>query len=751
VAARTAGTLEPKGPASRRAWTPAAIGLLVALGVAGPVSAQETPAPPEVPEVVQLEIQAAQEELTRAVGEFQGPQQSRSIVGFDAVISRLTDLAARYDLPRRGRDILVDAYEYRGRAYYGIGLQEKASENFRLIVLLKPEHTLSKDEVSPKIVDLFDSVKNTLVGYLAVSSQPAGATVTLVGTTGQRMELPLLTDFFPVEVLAGDYTVEVAKEGYRTETYPLTVAARETETLDVPLTRVLASIFVVTQPPDVEVWIDGMFNVTTSGRLGPDHFTRARSFGLDPSRASARVEIPNLSLGTHTVEFRRECFATVQSTFDTQDPKDYDLEPVRLDESVASLSLTSDPPGARIYINGDARGVTPQQIDRICSGKVRVEVKHAAGKYITDLVLEKDDSISLDCPIRPTLAFLGVESQSAAGEARREEAEKRIVENLQKLESVNLISAPREAVNRVLEQEQTTRTALMPESASEPDLVRRVSDRLAAALEVQGFVLAVLPDERLLRTARLYLLARGNTEAEMMPVAFQESASYIPVLQSLDRQFTSRRTWSGLITVDTKLFEGVPVLRVVGGSPAAVAGVQPGDLIEAVDGQPVKQTTDIRAAVEAKKPKDTLSLHLNGAGGTRTADLVLEETVREIPLFDPQLLYNRAMVDLRGVVDGYPGTEQAAYAWLNLALCAMHFGDFAGAHESLTKAKAQLPERPGLSRGTALYYIGVALERLNYGPQAREAYREAAAATEATLIDNDGPAVAPLAERRAEP
>ena len=37
-----------------------------------------------------------------------------------------------------------------------------------------PQYTLSKDKVSPKIVDYFNSVKKALVGYLAVSSQPAG-------------------------------------------------------------------------------------------------------------------------------------------------------------------------------------------------------------------------------------------------------------------------------------------------------------------------------------------------------------------------------------------------------------------------------------------------------------------------------------------------------------------------------------------------------------------------------------------------
>jgi hypothetical protein len=216
--------------------------------------------------------------------------------------------------------------------------------------------------------------------------------------------------------------------------------------------------------------------------------------------------------------------------------------------------------------------VTPSQIDGICSGKVRVEVKHAAGKFIKDLVLAKDEAISLDCPIRPTLAFLGVETETAAGERHREEAEQKILENLVGLTSVNLIAAPSEAVRRVLAREEATRASLLPGAGTEGDLVRRLGERLAEALEVQGFLVGLLPEERLQRTARLYLLAAGNTRAEVMEVVFAESASYLHALERLDRQFSSSRTWSGLITVDTRLFDAVPVLRVVGGSPAAVAG-----------------------------------------------------------------------------------------------------------------------------------------------------------------------------------
>jgi hypothetical protein len=97
-----------------------------------------------------------------------------------------------------------------------------------------------------------------------------------------------------------------------------------------------------------------------------------------------------------------------------------------MEDSLASLRLTSDPPGARIFLNGEARGVTPAQIDGVCSGQVRIEVKHAAGKFIKDVVLAKDEAVSLDCPIRPTLAFLGVEAESAAGQRHLADAAEKI-------------------------------------------------------------------------------------------------------------------------------------------------------------------------------------------------------------------------------------------------------------------------------------------------------------------------------------
>lgn len=725
----------------------------MALAYGRPVATAQQIAPAATPEVdaaVQREIQAAQDALARAVVEFEGPQQSRSIVLFDEVVARLEALGAG-SLPPSGRGLLVQAYEYRGRAYFGIGLTEKASEDFRQLVQLKPDHALSKELVSPKIVALFDKVKKALVGYLAVSSRPAGATVSLVGASGRRTDLGL-TDFFPVEVLAGEYTVEIARPGYQTDSRPVSITARDTQTLEVDLVRILASLFVVTEPAGVEVWVDGEMKVASSGSLAPDLHEEIRQGGLDPGRASARTEIANLPLGRHVVEFRRPCYETARRMIETPEPRDYVVPPVKMEDSVASLRLTSDPPGARIFLNGEARGVTPAQIDGICSGKVRVEVKHAAGKFLKDIVLARDEAVSLDCPIRPTLAFLGVEAEGAAGERYLAEAEEKIPQNLQRLTALNFVVAPREAVDRVLAGSGIGRKALRPGSGTDPDVVRRATDSLCASLEAQGLLLAVLPEERLPRLAQLFLLGKGTTTAEAVAVPFAESAGYAALIARLDARFASERPWTGLITVDTLLHEGVPVLRVVDGSPAREARLQPGDVVVGAAGQPVKQTADLRAAAAVGKPGDRLVLRVRDAApgsSPRDVDLVLGASPREIPLFDPGLLYNKAMMDLSSVVEGYPGTDAAAYAWLNLALCAMHFSDFAGAHDFLQKAKAELPDRPGLSRGTALYYLGVVLDRLGYGPQAIEAYRAAGEAREATLIDNDGPAVSSLAARRA--
>jgi tetratricopeptide (TPR) repeat protein len=690
-----------------------------------------------------LDLAALEARMARAEQEFAGEQQSGSIVLFDEIIEQLAPALERGPLPERAREILLQAYELRGRAYYGIGLQDRAAESFRRLIQTEPRHTLSRERVSPKIVGFFDSLKAELVGYIAVVSRPAGARVSLNG------RFLSLTDFFPMEVLAGTYDVEIAREGYRTETRSVTIGPKAQESLEVDLVRTLASFFFVTEPAGVEIWIGGELRATTAGTLAPDRHEAVRQAGLDPMRASARTEVANVPLGTHEVEFRRRCYAPLRRVLEVAEPLDYDIEPVRLEDSVGTLRLASEPPGALILLDGEAMGQTPRELARVCSGPHRLEVKHASGKFIQDIVLARDETLSLDCPIRPSLAFLGAVAETARGERLLPEVEERVAQNLARLRNLNFIPARREVLERVLAEERLTRRDLVPGLGVQPDVLRRVTEKLAAALEVQGFLIALVPDERLQRTAVLHVLAAGNTVSDTWSVTFSEPSSYLRFVAAMDRKATVYQPWTGLVTIDTQLHEGVPILRVVPGSPAERAGIAVGEEVYAVDGAPLRRTRDLLEVVRSKRAGESLALQLRGAGGSRAVNLELGTTPQEVALHDPELLYNKIMMDLRQQVEGYPGTETAAFARLNLGICAVHFGDFAAAHEHWLKARGELPGRPGLSAGTAAYYLATALERLGLRQEAVEAFNRAAGYEGATLLNNDGPLVAPLAKRRA--
>jgi tetratricopeptide (TPR) repeat protein len=714
--------------------------LLFPIGLA----AQGAPATETLPDFVQSEMQSVQELLAHAMAEFEGPSQSRSIVLFDGIIEKLEGLKRQDLLPVHGREILAQVYDLQGRAYFNIGLQEKAAQVFRQLIQMQPQYSLKKEQVSPKIVEFFNTVKKALVGYLAVSSTPPGARVTLNG------DFLSITDFFPIEVLAGEYTVEISREGYKNETRTVSIAPRAVETIEVDLVRIAASGFFVTQPPGVEIWIDGALRATTGGTLHPTLHEQFIERGFDVNRTSARTEVANISLGTHGVEFRKRCFELIKTSIDVPEPKDYDIEPVRLEESLAALRLTSEPPGARVYLDGESRGVTPIYLEGLCSGDHHLEVKHAAGKFIQEIALARNEVLTLDCPIRPSLAFVGIVVKSPAAERFRSEAEQRLVRWLSNVHSLNVVRSPRERVDEVLKMGGMTVEDLLPDSGVDPERVRKVTERLAAMLEVQGFLIAALEEQQILRSIFLNLLAAGSSVADTRQVSLADTSASESIISALDYTARWSRTWTGLITVDTLRESGLPILRVVPGSPAARAGIRPGEKVISVGGKSPTTSVELLKLIAEQSPQTRLSLGIEYGDANRLVELTLETTPVEVPLNDPKLLYNRLMLDLRQDMDGQPGTESAAYALLNLGLCAMHFGDLAAAHDLFLRATTALPERPGLGRGTAFYYLGMALERLDYAKEAAGAYDSAARIDGATIFDNDGPLVKDVIPQKAE-
>jgi putative serine protease PepD len=80
----------------------------------------------------------------------------------------------------------------------------------------------------------------------------------------------------------------------------------------------------------------------------------------------------------------------------------------------------------------------------------------------------------------------------------------------------------------------------------------------------------------------------------------------------------------GVQLSDDVTVRGASVAEVVGGSPAAAAGVPDGALITKVDGRVIDGPEALVAAVRSKAPGDTVSLtYLDGSGAAQTTEVTL--------------------------------------------------------------------------------------------------------------------------------
>lgn len=711
---------------------------LCALG-GGIARAQSVPAKPEEPEIAAL-----RSTMEQATTEFEGPLQGQSIVRFEEVVSKLESMRRGAALSEPAMTLLIRAYEYRARAYFNLGSIDKASDSLRALIVAKPSHALDAGQLSPKIVDLFKEIKGRMVGYITVQSIPQGASVSLA------QEFLSVTDFFPIEVLAGDYSVEVTKRGYRSESKPVTIVAGETASLQFDLVRTAATALIVTEPVGVEVFLNGAAKGVTAGALDPAYAAMAAARGLDPAKASARLELSDLAAGSYKLEFRKPCYEPLHMTLDIPEPQDYDIAPVKLDPSVGSIAIASEPSGGQIFLDAKAAGQAPKTLDNVCSGEHRVEVRHPFGRFVRDVQLRRGEKINIAAVARPTIGFLGALATGPGGERVRDALAVKAQDLLLKsVTSLNVIRIDPETVRRVLESERTTLASLLPPEHADPALIRRVFERLGTETEVQGFLAIRVPEEQLIRRADAYVFAVGSVIPNVFPVVAEDEASFRPLLSALDRRAASKELVSGLVTIDTETHEGPVILRTLPGSPAEKAGFSPGLVIKSIGGVAVPTTAAMERAIASAGAKKTISVTVSGTAEPTTVDLVLEEAERELRPEAEGLVANKTMMDLRQTIEGYPNTEAAAYARLQLGLLSLRLGDFAAAHDAFVRSRNELPEgRHGLNKGTASFYAGVALEALGYAKEALEEYQKAALDESGTLGSRSGPLVKHVAGRR---
>jgi hypothetical protein len=152
---------------------------------------------------------------------------------------------------------------------------------------------------------------------------------------------------------------------------------------------------------------------------------------------------------------------------------------------------------------------------------------------------------------------------------------------------------------------------------------------------------------------------------------------------------------------------------------------------------------DLRAALASAPADAPVAIDVIGpTGAARTVNVALAMAPELVADNDPNVVYNRALLDLETAARTGATPAARTAAELNLAIVRMRLGGWSDAHAAL--AGIQLPDGAGLSSGTVAYLTGLCLEALGRGVEAQAAFAKAAAAPEARL-GSDGALVAPLA------
>jgi hypothetical protein len=104
------------------------------------------------PGAADLRAQSQRSELARALQQVEQGEFDKALVGLDGIIRTLKAE------PNGSKD-LAQAYLFQGIAYVGLEQNEKARASFRQALALDKEVTLNRERFAPKIVQVFEEVR----------------------------------------------------------------------------------------------------------------------------------------------------------------------------------------------------------------------------------------------------------------------------------------------------------------------------------------------------------------------------------------------------------------------------------------------------------------------------------------------------------------------------------------------------------------------------------------------------------------
>jgi tetratricopeptide (TPR) repeat protein len=684
--------------------------------------------------ILQAMLAQAEQKFTQGLG-------PESIVDVRKVINLAQQFATTRPLTQREKDVMLKAYLLRARAFFNLGQMGPAQDDLREALKLNPALEVNPDEVSQKIIDLLDVLRRQEIGTLYIDSEPGGAEVFL---GGQRVGLtPLLP---PAPVYKGVHELEVRLQGYDSYSERITILPDQQMQRNVALNRVTGDIIIYTQPSGAKVFLDDQLVGVTSGSPSPEERGK---FGpeFDFSELSGPFTINYVKPGIHTLKIEKNCFETRVENLSV-DTETREFSPFKLGISRATLLVDSPVDGAKVYLDDQFLGGTPVEQEAICTGTylLRIE-KTGVGQWFQPVTIIKDQKTEITAEPRPTLAYLGIAEH--VDKSLRESVAKKLADQLKELRTLNLRFPDPNEVQEVLAAAGLSSLKDLASTnipADRRDVLANQLRTLCERLQADLVMLGAFPEQRLQTTLNLHLYLGGHGYADTVPLEFQNPNDIKRFFGGLDYKPNLYKTWTGMLTVDLLTARGLGVTRVSEGGPAKSAGIQPGDTILAIEGEPIANNKSFLQAVGKTTPGKSFQLQADSGGSPRSVELRVDKTPVEIPKNNPDLVYNKILADLQLLAREAANDFEKNFAQLNQAIAYMHFKNWQSAVDTLGRTRFET--KSGIGNGTVFYYLGEALSALDYKAEAISNYQKAISCESCTVGTNDGDLVARLAEKR---
>jgi hypothetical protein len=616
-----------------------------------------------------------------------------------AALDELPAGAADAPDPRRARQLRARALDLVAQSRYSLGDAAGAEKAIERMLTARPGHEVSGELVGERYVELVGERRAALVATLVLDCSPVPCA--WVEVDGARREVGEAGE---VPLLAGTRTLSVGRRNFEEKSFEaVELPAGERVSLEVTMTPVARDLLITTSPPNVQVLVDGE----------PAGETRAPPTPAPVGRVatSAPLRVPSLAPGRHTLRLTAECRRPVERTvdvvLDAMDPRPLQLGPVELRPASGVIRVEWPRPEGTLSLDG-----SPIEAGRheVCPGVHEVSLRLAQRPAWFETVEVADgQTLELAPGPRPTLVLLP-EDRTLVDEGIGERW--------------NTVVVPESAAAKI---QQALRRWADPELGvpEAPGPWRGQADELVGAVrktasEADRFAAWLQAREGFRKSRRLVLADLKRGRVEIVAWTDEPSEALAAARARLAAPRLSEVVFSGFDVVER--VDG----RVIVGSvhpkgPGAAAGLRPGSVLKAIDGEPVSGRGDVAARRAAWKPGQSLELTVVDRDGERVVELALMGTIavpRPGALDERAILGELAHAEV--AMELGRGTERAAGTlFAGLALAAL--GETQAAATALDRASLDEATDPAQdARGTTWMVLESQLKALAEGTYAAE-------------------------------